>query len=56
MSVRTAGEMCSSSDLEIVRVSLDMWPRERVGRQEAMLGGLCECVDLGRINGEGSVS
>lgn len=47
--------MCSSSDLEIVRVSKDMWPRELVGRQEAVLGGLCECVDLERIYREGGV-
>lgn len=55
VSVRTVGGMCSSSDLEIVRVSKDMWPRELVGRQEAVLGGLCECVDLERIYREGGV-
>lgn len=49
VSVRTMGGMCSSSDHEIVCVSKDVWPRERVGRQEAVLGGLCECVDHGRI-------
>lgn len=56
VSVRTMGGMYSSSDREIMSAGKDVWPRERVGRQEAVLGGLCECVDLERIYGEGGVS